>query len=89
MIAEIKEQLRPRWACCRCALLRERARASSSLPYDNNGQKNYGTAGYLGHGYFVTVKHAVVVLQDEATAPGTRKITALKIVYKGKEFPAR
>jgi Trypsin-like peptidase domain len=56
---------------------------------DNFGKTNYGTAGYLGHGYFVTVKHAVVALRDEDDRQGARKITSVKIVYRGKEIPAR
>jgi trypsin-like peptidase len=35
------------------------------------------------------VKHAVVALKDEDERPGSRKITAVKIVYHGKEIPAR
>ncbi len=53
------------------------------------GKTNYGTAGYLGHGYFVTVKHAVVALKEEDDRQGARKITSVKIVYRGKEIPAR
>src|SRR5262249_40124016 len=56
---------------------------------DNFGKTNYGTAGYLGHGYFITVKHAVVALKDEDNRQGARKITSVKIVYRGKEIPAR
>ncbi len=39
-----------------------------------------GTAGYLGHGYFVTVKHAVVALKDgaEAAAEDLRAFLARK-----------
>src|SRR5262249_2175040 len=47
------------------------------------------TAGYLGKGYFITVKHAVVALKDEDNRQGQRKITSVKIVYGGKEIPAR
>jgi hypothetical protein len=54
--------------------------------YDNHGEKNYGTAGYLGQGYFVTVKHAVVPLGDTAAQ---RKIKAIKVVYKGEEIAAK
>jgi hypothetical protein len=56
--------------------------------YDNFGKTNYGTAGYLGRGYFVTVKHAVVALKGDDDR-GTRKITSVKVVYQGKEIPAR
>jgi hypothetical protein len=67
-----------------------RARSSSFVElysYDSEGQRTYGTAGYLGHGYFVTVKHAVMVLHAGASA-SSRKITRLRVVYQGKEIPA-
>ncbi len=56
--------------------------------YDNLGASNYGTAGYLGGGYFITVKHAVVALKEEDERQAGRKITSVKIVYNGKEIPA-
>jgi S1-C subfamily serine protease len=56
---------------------------------DNLGKTSYGTAGYLGGGYFVTVKHAVVALNDEENRSGSRRITSIKVLYQGKEIPAR
>jgi hypothetical protein len=56
---------------------------------DTSGKTNYGTAGYLGHGYFITVKHAVVALKEDDDRQGARKITSVKIVYRGKEIPAK
>jgi hypothetical protein len=71
-------------------LLRDRRASFVELySYDSLGKTNYGTAGYLGGGYFVTVKHAVVALKDDDDRQSTRKITSIKIVYKGKEIPAR
>src|SRR5262249_5757660 len=56
--------------------------------YDKAGKTHYGTAGYLGHGYFITVKHAVTALQEESgVAPSP--ITSVKVVYKGEEIPAK
>jgi hypothetical protein len=70
-------------------LLRERRSSFVELyAYDNQGKTNYGTAGYLGHGYFVTVKHAVVALKGDDDR-GTRKVTSVKVVYDGKEIPAK
>ena len=47
-------------------LLRDRRPSFVELySYDNLGKTNYGTAGYLGHGYFITVKHAVIALQGD------------------------
>jgi hypothetical protein len=56
--------------------VRER-RASFAELYttDESGALNYGTAGHLGGGYFITVKHAVV-----ATA-GARRITNVRLRF--------
>ena len=80
---------RTRWACCRCSCCAIAVRASSSsTPTDNFGKTSYGTAGYLGDGYFITVKHAVVALKDDDDRDGQRKIVSIKVIYQGKEVPA-
>jgi len=56
--------------------------------YDVSGKSSYGTAGYLGNGYFVTVKHAVVALDDADGREG-RKITSIKVRVRGRDLPAR
>jgi hypothetical protein len=90
MVAEIKEQLQTEMGLLPVHLLRESRSSFVELySYDNLGKTNYGTAGYLGNGYFITVKHAVVALRDEDDRQSTRKINAVKVVYKGKEIPAR
>jgi len=90
MVAEIKEQLQNEMGLLPVHLLRDRRSSFVELySSDNFGKTNYGTAGYLGHGYFVTVKHAVVALKDEDDRQGARRITSVKIVYRGKEIPAR
>jgi hypothetical protein len=90
MVAEIKQQLQSEMGLLPLHLLRDRRSSFVELySSDNFGKSNYGTAGYLGHGYFITVKHAVVALKDEDDKQTARKITSVKIVYKGKEIPAR
>jgi len=90
VITEIKEQLQTEMGLLPVHLLRDRRSSFVELySTDNLGKTNYGTAGYLGHGYFVTVKHAVVALKEEDDRQGTRKITSVKIVYRGKEIPAK
>jgi len=90
MVAEIKEQLQTERGLLPVHLLRESRSSFVELySYDNLGKTNYGTAGYLGNGYFITVKHAVVALRDEDDRQSTRKINAVKVVYRGKEIPAR
>jgi hypothetical protein len=88
MVAEIKQEIQSEMGLLPVQLLRERRSSFVELyAYDNFGKTNYGTAGYLGRGYFVTVKHAVVALKGDDER-GTRKITSVKVVYKGKEIPA-
>jgi hypothetical protein len=90
MIAEIKKELQHEMGLMPVTLLRDRRSSFVELySYDSLGKTNYGTAGYLGGGYFVTVKHAVVALKDDDDRQSTRKITSVKIVYKGKEIPAK
>jgi hypothetical protein len=90
VIAEIKGQLQTEMGLMPVHILRDRRSSFVELySSDNLGKTNYGTAGYLGHGYFITVKHAVVALKDEDDRQGTRKITSVKIIYRGKEIPAK
>ena len=64
-------------------LVRER-RASFVELYatDSEDASNYGTAGYLGDGYFLTVKHGVMAL-DEG-----RRITSVKLRLGDRTVPA-
>jgi S1-C subfamily serine protease len=89
MVEEIKKQLQSEMGLMPVRLLRERRASFVELnAVDNFGKSGYGTAGYIGNGYFVTVKHAVVAL--EADGEGReRRITSIKIRYKGKDIPAR
>jgi Trypsin-like peptidase domain len=90
MVAEIKEQLQEEMGLVPVHLLRDRRSSFVELySYDNLGKTNYGTAGYLGNGYFITVKHAVIALHDEDDRQNTRRIQSVKVVYRGKEIPAK
>ncbi len=90
MVAEIKEQLQAEMGLVPVHLLRDRGSSFVELySSDNLGKTNYGTAGYLGGGYFITVKHAVVALPDEDDRPSGRRIQSVKVVYHGKQIPAR
>jgi hypothetical protein len=87
LVEEIKRQLQSEMGLLPVRLLRERRQSFVELnAYDAGGKSSYGTAGYLGNGYFVTVKHAVVALDD---ADGSHKITAIKLRIKGRDVPAR
>ena len=90
MVAEIKEQLQSEMGLMPVQMLRDRRSSFVELySYDSLGKTNYGTAGYLGGGYFITVKHAVVALHDEDERQSTRRILSVKVVYRGKEIPAK
>src|SRR6185503_20245203 len=87
LVADIKQQLKTEMGLLPVAMLRERRQSFVELySYDTTGASNYGTAGYLGRGYFITVKHGVIALGE---APGSRAITAVKIMYKGRALAAR
>jgi len=86
-VDDIKQQLRTEMGLLPVSLLRERRQSFVEMySYDATGASNYGTAGYLGHGYFITVKHGVVALGD---VPAIRKITSIKLMYKGRGIQAR
>jgi len=90
MVAQIKQELQSEMGLLPVHLLRDRRPSFVELySYDSLGKTNYGTAGYLGGGYFITVKHAVIALKDEDDRQNNRRITSVKIVYHGKEIPAR
>lgn len=90
IVAEIKKELQSEMGLVPVQLLRDRRSSFVELySYDNFGKTNYGTAGYLGHGYFITVKHAVVVLPGDEDRASGRKIVSIKVVYGGKEIPAK
>jgi S1-C subfamily serine protease len=87
LVADIKQQLKTEMGLVPVSLLRERRQSFVELySYDMTGASNYGTAGYLGNGYFVTVKHGVVALGDQ---PPSRKIASVKIMYHGRAIVAK
>ncbi len=89
LVADVKRELSAEMGLLPVTLLRERRNSFVELnSYDDKGASNYGTAGYLGHGYFITVKHAVVLLgQEGLTDP--RRIETIKLTYKGRAVVAR
>ena len=91
MVAEIKQELQSEMGLLPVRLLRERRSSFVELySVDNLGKTNYGTAGYLGDGYFITVKHAVVSLNEEGeTGQNARKIVSVKLSIHGKDVPAK
>jgi hypothetical protein len=63
LVDAIKKQIQSEMGLFPVRLLRERRASFVELhAVDMQGVTSYGTAGHLGGGYFITVKHAVVAL---------------------------
>jgi S1-C subfamily serine protease len=89
IVEDVKRQLADEMGLLPLNLLRERSNSFVELySYDDRGSSSYGTAGYLGEGYFITVKHGVIALNQEGQAD-PRKITSVKLMYKGQFLTAR
>jgi len=89
LIDDVKTQLQSEMGLLPVTLLRQRRDSFVELySYDDRGSSSYGTAGYLGNGYFITVKHGVVALGQEGAAD-PREITSIKLRYDGKMLNAR
>jgi S1-C subfamily serine protease len=88
IVADVKRELSAEMGLLPLTLLRDRRNSFVELnSYDDRGTSNYGTAGYLGNGYFITVKHAVVALgQDGVSDP--RRIDSIKLNYRGRMLTA-
>ncbi len=88
IIADVKRELSVEMGLLPLTLLRERRNSFVELnSYDDRGTSNYGTAGYLGNGYFITVKHAVIALGQE-NAADPRRIESIKLKYEGRLLTA-
>jgi hypothetical protein len=89
LIDEIKRQLQSEMGLMPVRLLRERRDSFVELnAVDNFGKTSYGTAGYLGDGYFITVKHGVIALDDPEDGRGGRRIVSITIRYRNRDLPA-
>ena len=77
IVADVKRELTDEMGLLPLNLLRDRSASFVELySYDDRGSSSYGTAGYLGDGYFITVKHGVVALNQENQVE-RRKITSV------------
>jgi S1-C subfamily serine protease len=89
IVADVKRQLQSEMGLLPLNLLRDRRQSFVELySYDDRGSSSYGTAGYLGNGYFITVKHGVIALGQEGIAD-PRQITSIKLMYDGRAIQAR
>ena len=89
IIEDVKRQLQEEMGLLPLNLLRDRSNSFVELyAYDDRGSSSYGTAGYLGNGYFITVKHGVIALGQDASND-RRKITSVKLMHKGRALMAK
>lgn len=89
LVDEIKRQLQAEMGLLPVRLLRERRRSFVELnAHDNFGKTTYGTAGYLGGGYFITVKHGVMALDEPSEGRDARKIVSVTVRYDNRDVPA-
>ena len=90
LVGEIKRQLQDEMGLLPVQLLRQRRDSFVELyAQDNLGKTNYGTAGYLGDGYFITVKHGVMALSDDPDRPSPRRIESVRLSWGGRRVAAR
>jgi len=88
-VDEIKRQIQSEMGLFPVRLLRDRGESFVELnAVDSNGKTSYGTAGYLGNGYFITVKHGVMALEESGDGREARRIEDIRIRYKGRDLPA-
>ena len=89
LVEDVKRQLQSEMGLLPINMIRDRRQSFVELyAYDDRGSSSYGTAGYLGNGYFITVKHGVIALAQEGL-PDPRKITSIKLMYEGRPIAAK
>jgi hypothetical protein len=90
IVEEVKRQLQHEMGLLPLQLLKDRRESFVELyAYDNTGKSSYGTAGYLGDGYFITVKHGVMALRkDEGNRGEARRIVSIKLIHRGHSVNA-
>jgi S1-C subfamily serine protease len=89
IVEDVKRQLQSEMGLLPINMIRERRQSFVELySYDDRGSSSYGTAGYLGNGYFITVKHGVIALGQEGL-PDPRRITSIKLMYEGRPITAK
>ena len=89
IVEDVKRQLQSEMGLLPINMIRDRRQSFVELySYDDRGSSSYGTAGYLGNGYFITVKHGVIALGQDGL-PDPRKITSIKLMYDGRPIVAK
>jgi S1-C subfamily serine protease len=89
LVDAVADKLRTKIGLVPIEMIRERRGSFVELyATDHRGSRSYGTAGYLGDGYFITVKHAVVSLDargDDGARHGRRHV---QVRLNGRLVPA-
>lgn len=84
MMTDVRARLQNEMGLMPISMLRDRRRSFVEVnAYDESGAMHYSTAGYLGSGHFITVKHGVMAL-SAVTTP----ITSITVLYNGKPLDA-
>ena len=90
LVDEIKRQLQSEMGLLPVRLLRERRDSFVELnAIDSFGKTSYGTAGYLGNGYFITVKHGVIALDEPVDGREKRRINSITVRYRNRDVPVQ
>jgi S1-C subfamily serine protease len=89
IVADVKRQLQTEMGLLPLTLIRDRRHSFVELySYDDKGASSYGTAGYLGNGYFITVKHGVFALGQEG-ASDPQLMNSVTLMIDGRPISAR
>jgi hypothetical protein len=84
MMTDVRDRLQHEMGLMPISMLRDRRKSFVEVnAYDESGAMRYSTAGYLGNGHFITVKHGVMALTAYQTP-----IASVTVLYKGKPIPA-
>ena len=90
LVDEVARRLQREMGLFPLAVLREGRESFVELhSVDSAGTTTYGTAGYLGGGYFITVKHSVVALDAPSAGQSPRRVEAVTIRRHGADLTAR
>jgi S1-C subfamily serine protease len=89
LVEAVADKLRSKIGIVPVEMIRERRGSFVELyATDHRGSRSYGTAGYLGDGYFITVKHAVVSLDARGDNGARHARRHVQVRLNGRLVPA-
>ncbi len=84
LLTDVTHHLSSEMGLMPISMLRDRRNSFVEVnAYDEFGAMRYSTAGYLGNGYFITVKHGVMALTEQQ-----QQTTSVRVLYKGESLVA-